>query len=217
MWKLPTKITVWGNVGPKIQIQTRFAGKAKNFFTSDENYRDSELGNIVKKGSKLTRKLREFPPKKDLERGFQPNKSKAFIPDETLKERLSFAPEEEFDETDYFKLDEGSQIGGLSGNEREPKLVIPDQRSPNILYSGDSWTTRAKGSRKRAVAVSVLKPGSGIITINDLPLLHYFPAMDSREHVLTPFLVTEKLGKFDLHAKVAGGGKSGIIMTDNTC
>jgi small subunit ribosomal protein S9 len=40
-------------------------------------------------------------------------------------------------------------------------------------------------------------------------MLTYFPRAAHREHVLQPFVATEKLGAFDVFASVAGGGSTG--------
>jgi hypothetical protein len=212
MWKLPNKITIWGSSLRKVVPQTRFIAKNKNYIASDEYYKTSELENIVKGGSKLTKKLKEFPPKKDLEHS-PPIKSKAFIPSDTLKERLSYSQEDVIDESDAFDISDSISQNETNSDKRELKFVIPEQRAPNIILLGNTWKTSAKGTRKRAVAITELKPGTGNISVNNSHFLHYFPSVVSRESVLLPFLVTEKLGQFDLSCKVAGGGKSGISLS----
>jgi len=65
------------------------------------------------------------------------------------------------------------------------------------------------GIRKTAVARVILRSGNGKITVNDKEFEHFFPQLLSREDILLPFRATDTLGKFDVHAKVNGGGTTG--------
>jgi len=65
------------------------------------------------------------------------------------------------------------------------------------------------GRRKTAVARVILRSGNGKITVNDKEFEHFFPQLLSREDILLPFRATDILGKFDVHAKVNGGGTTG--------
>jgi small subunit ribosomal protein S9 len=65
------------------------------------------------------------------------------------------------------------------------------------------------GRRKTAVARVILRSGNGKITVNDKEFEHFFPQLLSREDILLPFRATDTLGKFDVHAKVNGGGTTG--------
>src|SRR5512141_696412 len=65
------------------------------------------------------------------------------------------------------------------------------------------------GRRKTSVARIVLKPGSGIITVNDRPLEQYFPIDTLRSEILLPFVSTELTGRYDVVANVDGGGLTG--------
>lgn len=68
----------------------------------------------------------------------------------------------------------------------------------------------ALGRRKSATARVRLTTGTGKITINDKPAAEYFA--DSK-HILTelekPFTILEQNNKFDVTARVNGGGHSG--------
>jgi small subunit ribosomal protein S9 len=68
---------------------------------------------------------------------------------------------------------------------------------------------RATGRRKTAVAQVRLISGTGKVTINKLPIEEYFPIELHRQNVLLPLTVTKMEGKFDIYAKIHGGGKSG--------
>ncbi|MCG0238170.1 MAG: 30S ribosomal protein S9 [Firmicutes bacterium] len=74
------------------------------------------------------------------------------------------------------------------------------------LATAQFWGT---GRRKEAVARVRLLPGTGNIVINGRPLEQYFPIKALQVMVQQPLVVTETLGKFDVIARVVGGGISG--------
>ncbi|MBI1804091.1 MAG: 30S ribosomal protein S9 [Ignavibacteriae bacterium] len=65
------------------------------------------------------------------------------------------------------------------------------------------------GRRKTSIARVHLKPGSGNVTINKKKLEQYFPVDTMRTEVMSPFVVTETSGKYDVIANVDGGGLTG--------
>ncbi|MDP3150525.1 MAG: 30S ribosomal protein S9 [Ignavibacteria bacterium] len=65
------------------------------------------------------------------------------------------------------------------------------------------------GRRKTAVARVILRSGNGTITVNGKAFEVAFPEAVSREDILGPFIVTDTQGKYDVSAKVAGGGITG--------
>jgi small subunit ribosomal protein S9 len=65
------------------------------------------------------------------------------------------------------------------------------------------------GRRKTAVARVKLFPGNGAIIINGKPYEELFPNLEYQRQILQPLLVTESLGKYNVIAKVEGGGISG--------
>lgn len=67
----------------------------------------------------------------------------------------------------------------------------------------------ATGSRKEAVAKVRIHEGKGKIIVNGQFIQQYFHHADLESMVVQPFKITETLGKLDVVAKVAGGGKSG--------
>ena len=69
------------------------------------------------------------------------------------------------------------------------------------------------GRRKTSVARVILKNGNGKITINDKEFENFFPQLLSREDILLPFKVTETEGKYDVHARVNGGGTTGQVQS----
>ncbi|ADD03172.1 ribosomal protein S9 [Thermoanaerobacter mathranii subsp. mathranii str. A3] len=65
------------------------------------------------------------------------------------------------------------------------------------------------GRRKEAVARVRLMPGKGNIVINNRPLDEYFPLDTLKYTVKQPLVLTETIDKFDVYAKVSGGGLTG--------
>ncbi|ABB16130.1 30S ribosomal protein S9 [Carboxydothermus hydrogenoformans] len=65
------------------------------------------------------------------------------------------------------------------------------------------------GRRKEAVARVFVVPGEGNITINGKSLEEYFPRKTLQIIVKQPLELTNTVGKFDVKAKVHGGGISG--------
>jgi len=65
------------------------------------------------------------------------------------------------------------------------------------------------GRRKTAVAQVRLLPGGGAIIINGTPYEELFPRLEHRRTIVQPLLVTESTGKYNVVAKVNGGGVSG--------
>ncbi|NLI94015.1 MAG: 30S ribosomal protein S9 [Peptococcaceae bacterium] len=65
------------------------------------------------------------------------------------------------------------------------------------------------GRRKNAVARVRLVAGSGNYSINDRGLSEYFGKKTLEMIVQQPLEITETLGKYDLYARVHGGGTTG--------
>lgn len=65
------------------------------------------------------------------------------------------------------------------------------------------------GRRKTAVARVRLLPGDGNIVINGKSFENYFPNRTLRLIVMQPLVLTELAGRFDVIARVHGGGVSG--------
>jgi small subunit ribosomal protein S9 len=83
--------------------------------------------------------------------------------------------------------------------------------TPGALGGGSSITAPggATGRRKEAVARVRLVPGSGRWSINGRDLDGYFPNKVHQQLVNEPFRVTELEGRFDVIARIGGGGASG--------
>jgi small subunit ribosomal protein S9 len=67
----------------------------------------------------------------------------------------------------------------------------------------------ATGRRKTSVASVLLRPGRGEIVVNKKPVDLYFPRPTLRMMIRQPLELTGTSDKFDITAKVLGGGLSG--------
>src|SRR5919199_132137 len=83
--------------------------------------------------------------------------------------------------------------------------------TPETRGGGSSVTApgAATGRRKEAIARVRLIPGSGTWKINGRSLEDYFPNKVHQQLVNDPFKVTELEGRFDVIARIHGGGASG--------
>jgi small subunit ribosomal protein S9 len=83
--------------------------------------------------------------------------------------------------------------------------------TPEARGGGSSITAPggATGRRKEAIARVRLIPGSGVWKINGRILEHYFPNKVHQQLVNEPFRVTDTEGRFDVIARIHGGGSSG--------
>ena len=68
---------------------------------------------------------------------------------------------------------------------------------------------QATGRRKEAVAQVRLYHGTGVFTLNGRSLERYFPTMARRMRVLEPLRVANLEGRYDVVAKLHGGGVNG--------
>lgn len=65
---------------------------------------------------------------------------------------------------------------------------------------------RATGRRKKAVASVWLKEGTGMLIVNGRDFTDYFPALSIRNFVQHPLKLTNTDTRFNIKAKVSGGG-----------
>jgi small subunit ribosomal protein S9 len=67
------------------------------------------------------------------------------------------------------------------------------------------------GRRKTSVVRVRLREGTGKFVLNGRALENYFPTMSNRLRVLEPFRVAGVEGRFDIEAKLEGGGVTGQV------
>jgi small subunit ribosomal protein S9 len=70
-------------------------------------------------------------------------------------------------------------------------------------------TYNATGRRKSSVAQVFLTPGRGDIKVNKREFDDYFPRPTLRMMIRQPMELTGTLNKFDINARINGGGLSG--------
>ena len=90
----------------------------------------------------------------------------------------------------------------------------PPVRKSMIDARGRSF---GKGGRKAAKATAFIQPGLGEIVVNNQDYLDYFRRRSDRDHLLTPMVVTETLGAFDVQISVRGGGLTGQAGAARLC
>lgn len=69
-----------------------------------------------------------------------------------------------------------------------------------------TWGT---GRRKESIARVRIRKGSGKITVNDVDYEKYFNTENERNLVLSPLVSTKAFNRFDVLARLHGGGKTG--------
>ncbi|MFP4386419.1 MAG: 30S ribosomal protein S9 [Alphaproteobacteria bacterium] len=87
-----------------------------------------------------------------------------------------------------------------------PQEEVPLRKEPKLDGLGRSYST---GRRKDAVARVWIKPGTGKVVVNGKDQVLYFARHTHRLILNQPFLVVDRVGKFDVMATVKGGGLSG--------
>jgi small subunit ribosomal protein S9 len=105
------------------------------------------------------------------------------------------------------------------GTEAEETFEVNEQ---GIAYSSESTPSQdapprpatiapanATGRRKAAVARVRLVPGTGQWTVNGRTLESYFPNKLHQQVVNEPFVNTDLVGRFDVIARIHGGGITG--------
>lgn len=99
--------------------------------------------------------------------------------------------------------------------ELEEEVEVPSSYTSETVTAapgaGSSITAPGVGlgRRKRAIARVRLVPGSGKWTINGQTLEEYFPNKLHQQLVRSPFVLLDLEGRFDVIARIGGGGPSG--------
>ena len=64
------------------------------------------------------------------------------------------------------------------------------------------------GRRKTAIARVKIMPGNGAIIINGIPYEELYAQAELRRRILQPLVATDSVGKYNVVAKVEGGGSA---------
>ena len=92
---------------------------------------------------------------------------------------------------------------GVAYSTESARSADAPQRPATIAPAG------ATGRRKEAVARVRLVPGTGQWTVNGRTLESYFPNKLHQQVVNEPFVTTDLVGRFDVIARIHGGGITG--------
>jgi len=87
-----------------------------------------------------------------------------------------------------------------------PRRFKEKRETRNVAKIEEFVTT---GRRKTAVASVRLSAGDGKMCINGRELKDYFPTVSVRNFILQPLKLTNTDAKFDVKAKITGGGGVG--------
>ncbi|OIV39234.1 30S ribosomal protein S9 [Mangrovactinospora gilvigrisea] len=89
--------------------------------------------------------------------------------------------------------------------------AAPESYTSESLSSrfGEALPGAATGRRKEAIARVRIVPGSGRWKINGRTLEQYFPNKVHQQIVNEPFKILELDGRYDIIARISGGGTSG--------
>ena len=96
-------------------------------------------------------------------------------------------------------------------DETVPTSYTTESTEETAVGRGTSATAPGAGTgrRKEAVARVRLVPGTGTWTINGRELEAYFPNKVHQQEVNEPFKLLDLQGRFDVIARIHGGGVSG--------
>ncbi len=90
--------------------------------------------------------------------------------------------------------------------EDKAQSEAPAKKEPKLDSLGRAYAT---GRRKDAVARVWIKPGTGKVVVNGKDQADFFSRQTHRLILNQPFLIVDRVGKFDVMATVKGGGLSG--------
>ena len=90
-----------------------------------------------------------------------------------------------------------------------PSSYTSESTDAPVRRASASGPGAATGRRKEAVARVRIVPGTGQWTLNGRTLESYFPNKLHQQVVNEPFVTTDLVGRFDVIARIHGGGITG--------
>lgn len=90
-----------------------------------------------------------------------------------------------------------------------PSTYTSESEAPTGAGSSLTAPGQALGRRKEAIARVRLIPGAGSYKVNGRTLEDYFPNKLHQQLVNAPFTLLDLEGRFDVVARITGGGASG--------
>ncbi|GHF57529.1 30S ribosomal protein S9 [Streptomyces mashuensis] len=101
-------------------------------------------------------------------------------------------------------------LEGVEEYTTETEVVESEYTSESLASRfGEPQPAAGLGRRKNAIARVRIVPGTGQWKINGRTLEDYFPNKVHQQEVNEPFKVLELEGRYDVIARIAGGGVSG--------
>lgn len=112
------------------------------------------------------------------------------------------------------KIKDLKSIGGVvaqakatdSAADTSKETGVPEEKKPKLDAKGRAYAT---GRRKDAVARVWLQRGTGKVVVNGKDQAVYFSRQTHLLILNQPFLVVDRVGRFDVMCTVKGGGLSG--------
>ncbi|MCX2184355.1 MULTISPECIES: 30S ribosomal protein S9 [unclassified Streptomyces] len=102
------------------------------------------------------------------------------------------------------------EFEGVEEYTTETEIVEGDYTSESLASRfGDPQPAAGLGRRKNAIARVRIVPGTGKWKINGRTLDNYFPNKVHQQEVNEPFKVLELDNRYDVIARISGGGVSG--------
>ena len=114
-----------------------------------------------------------------------------------MAETTAETPVEEIADVESYTTESDAPVEGEYTSESNPARF------------GDPQPAAGLGRRKNAIARVRIVPGTGKWKINGRTLEDYFPNKVHQQEVNEPFKVLELEGRYDVIARIAGGGVSG--------
>lgn len=97
----------------------------------------------------------------------------------------------------------------MSENTENTETTVESAAPTATLPTSSAPVSQGTGRRKSATARVYLRHGNGQITVNGRAFEDYFPRATSRMDMVSPMVLTETEGKFDVNINVKGGGLTG--------
>lgn len=94
-------------------------------------------------------------------------------------------------------------------DEEAPSTYTSETAAPAGRGQSNTAPAQALGRRKEAIARVRIVPGTGQWKINGRTLEDYFPNKVHQQLVNSPFKLVDVEGRFDVIARINGGGTSG--------
>lgn len=111
------------------------------------------------------------------------------------------------------KAEEKAAASEAAGSETKADAMLndtsTDEQPERVQTLDEHGRAYGTGRRKDAIARVWLKPGTGKVIVNGKDQAIYFARQTQRLVLNQPFLITKRVGQYDVMCTVKGGGLSG--------